>query len=133
MTEAATTSPALPDLSAYTLHRTVAAANLDGAAVPRLSAEFLHRPVGERTASIGRYRYGDAYVLLAWGWTDEEHCSFSSVLGGDGAWSAPQPGCPQFSLLRAGDEVTGVQLHDGTGGVVECRDGVVSRQRPDCR
>lgn len=127
MTMAATTGPALPELSAYRLHRTVAAADLDGAVVPGLSAEFLHRPCGDRVASVGRYWYRGATVLLAWGWTDEAHCSFSSIAAGDDDWSLPQPGCPTFSLLHERDALAGVLLHDGAGGSVECRDGSVSR------
>jgi hypothetical protein len=109
----------LPDLTAYTPHRTITNATFEGVAVPGLRAEFFHRTDGERVASAGRYRMGDRDLLLAWGWTDELTCSFSSVHDPDGFWYPETEGCPVVEILRAAEApdapVTGLAIRTPAG------------------
>ncbi|WP_433717759.1 hypothetical protein ACQP2Y_26635 [Actinoplanes sp. CA-051413] len=109
----------LPDLATYTPHRTVTDATFEGVAVPGLRAEFFHRAEGERVASAGRYSLGGRDLLLAWGWTDEPDCRFSSVHDPDGFWHPETAGCPVVEILRDGAApdapVTGLALRTPAG------------------
>ncbi|WP_305784693.1 hypothetical protein [Symbioplanes lichenis] len=107
----------LPDLDTYSPHRTVLNATFEGVAVPGLRAEFFHRTEGDRVASAGRYSLGGRDLLLAWGWTDEEHCAFSAVRDPAGFWHPETPGCPAVRILRAGpdDTVTGLAVRTPAG------------------
>ena len=108
-----------PDLATYTPHRTVTDAVFDGVPVPGLRAEFFHRAEGERVASAGRYSLGGRELLLAWGWTDEPDCRFSSVRDPDGFWHPETTGCPVVEILRDGAApdapVTGLALRTPAG------------------
>lgn len=114
---------ALPDLTAYRLHRTSADAQLEGAAVPGLHAEIFHRDLGERVASVGLYRYAGRELLMAWGFADEEHCRYSALCDVEGRWQPAVAGCPRVRLVRAGDRadgpVTGLVLRDHRGRWVD--------------
>jgi hypothetical protein len=109
----------LPDLATYTPHRTVTDATFEGVAVPGLRAEFFRRAEGERVASAGRYSLGGRDLLLAWGWTDEPDCRFSSVRDPDGFWHPETAGCPVVEILRDGAApdapVTGLALRTPAG------------------
>lgn len=91
-----------PDLATYSPHRTVADAAFEGVPVPGLHAEYFHRADGDRVASAGRYSMGGRAVLIAWGWADEEHCRWSSVMDPGGSWYPATEGCPVVRVLRAG-------------------------------
>ncbi len=108
-----------PDLDTYTPHRTVTNAAFEGIAVPGLKAEFFRRTQGERTASAGRYSLGGRDLLLAWGWTDEEHCSWSAVWDPAGFWHPATAGCPVVRVEREGPEpdgpVTGLAVRAPSG------------------
>lgn len=109
----------LPDLASYAPHRTITDAPFEGFVVPGLRAEFFHRPAGERVASAGRYSMGGRELLLAWGWTDERHCSFSAVRDPEGFWHPETEGCPVVELLRDGESpdapVTGLAIRTPGG------------------
>jgi hypothetical protein len=116
----------LPDLRTYRLHRVLDQAAFEGTPVPGMRAEFFHRDEAARTASVGRYSYGGKEILLAWGFTDEEHCRYSAVRDADDRWRPPTAGCPRVRILRDGTDVTGIQVGDGSGGWLICRDGTVT-------
>jgi hypothetical protein len=109
----------LPDLATYAPHRTITDAVFEGVAVPGLRAEFFHRAEGERVASAGRYSMGGRDLLLAWGWTDEQHCRFSSVHDPEGFWHPETEGCPVVEILRDGEAldapVTGLAIRTPRG------------------
>jgi hypothetical protein len=109
----------LPDLTTYTPDRTVTDAPFEGVAVPGLRAEFFRRPLGDRVVSAGRYSMGGRTLLLAWGWTDEEACQFSSVRDPEGFWYPETEGCPVVEILRAGEApdapVTGLAVRTPVG------------------
>ncbi|GAA2480441.1 hypothetical protein Ahu01nite_017150 [Winogradskya humida] len=119
----------LPDLASYSPHRTVLNAAFEGVSVPGLRAEFFHRSEGERTASVGRYSLGGQYLLMAWGWTDEEHCSWSSVRDPAGFWHPERAGHPVVRILRAGPgpdaPVTGMAVRAPSGEWVTADRGPV--------
>ncbi|GIF02799.1 hypothetical protein [Actinoplanes siamensis] len=91
----------LPDLSEYVLQRSTENATFEGTAVPGLRADFYHRTDGERVASVGRYSYAGADLLMAWGYTDEEHCRHNAVVDSRGGWHPAGDGCPAVELVRA--------------------------------
>jgi hypothetical protein len=109
----------LPDLDTYAPHRTITNATFEGVAVPGLRAEFFHRAEGDRVASAGRYSMGGRELLLAWGWTDEPHCRFSSVRDPEGFWHPESDGCPVVEILRDGEDpdaaVTGLAIRTPSG------------------
>lgn len=109
----------LPDLATYVPHRTITNAAFEGVCVPGLRAEFFHRTEGDRVASAGRYSIGGRDLLLAWGWTDEAHCRFSSVRDPDGFWHPETEGCPVVEILRDGEDpdaaVTGLAIRTPSG------------------
>ncbi|MEV4512037.1 hypothetical protein AB0K00_24100 [Dactylosporangium sp. NPDC049525] len=118
----------MPDIGLYRLHRRAAVADFEGTTVPGLRAEYLHREDGGRVASVGRYEYADTEILRAWGWTDESHCAYSAVRAADGSWCPPVAGCPAVELTRAGEDVTGLRVADGTGGWLVCEAGRITRR-----
>lgn len=107
----------LPDLTAYSLHRTDPEASFEGVAVPGLSAEFYHRRDGDRIASVGRYRMAGQELLVAWGYVDEEHCRHSAVRNPQGGWHGATAGCPTVRVERDGDTdaVTGLAVRTPGG------------------
>jgi hypothetical protein len=113
---------AFPDLGRFRLHRVADPADFEGVPVPGLSAQYFRRVDGGRLASVGRYRFAGRPVLLAWGYVDEEHCRFSAVRRGDGSWGPATAGCPVVRVLRDGDRVSGLAVHDGEGWL-SYRDG----------
>ncbi|MET0415563.1 MAG: hypothetical protein ABW022_06025 [Actinoplanes sp.] len=104
----------LPDLTDYRPHRTVQDAPFEGCAVPGLRAEFFRRPEGDRTATVGRYWWAGREVLMAWGYTDEEHCRHNAVRGPDG-WHPAADGCPEVELIRDGQAVVGLAVRSADG------------------
>ena len=107
----------LPDLTAYSLHRTDPEASFEGVAVPGLSAEFYRRREGDRIASVGRYWMAGHELLVAWGFVDEEHCCHSAVRNPEGGWHGATAGCPTVRVERDGDTevVTGLAVRTPSG------------------
>jgi hypothetical protein len=103
-------SRVLPDLTAYQPHRTVTDAPFEGRPVPGLRAEFFRRPDGDRIATVGRYWWGGREVLMAWGYTDEEHCRHNAVRDPDGGWHPAADGCPEVELIENGQAVVGLAV-----------------------
>ncbi|MEV6347104.1 hypothetical protein [Actinoplanes sp. NPDC051851] len=110
----------LPDLAAYRFHRSADDAAFEGCEVPGLRAEFYRRPDGDRIASVGRYSYDGAELLMAWGYVDEEHCRQNAVADPAGGWHPVSQGCPDVRLVRAGDDpdapVVGLRVRAAGGG-----------------
>lgn len=76
-----------------------------------------------RTATLGLYEHKGEEVLKAWGYKDEEHCSYHSIKA-HGAWSDVIEGCPDFNVLTTDGKVTGFtlrhnKLHSWNNGVYE--------------
>ncbi|MFI5493913.1 hypothetical protein [Actinoplanes sp. NPDC051859] len=109
----------MPELDFYTPHRTVTDAAFEGVTVPGLRADYFHRADGDRVASAGRYSMGGRDLLLAWGFTDEEHCRWSAVRDPAGFWHPETAGCPVVRVLRAGaapdDPVSGLAVRTPSG------------------
>jgi hypothetical protein len=125
----------MPDLETYTPHRTVTDAAFEDVAVPGLEAHFFHRPDGGRTASAGRYALGGRILLLAWGWTDEEHCSHHAVHDPAGFWHPETEGCPVVQVLRDGPgpdaPVTGLAVKSPSGAwLTASHDRIPARRKP---
>jgi hypothetical protein len=90
----------LPDLSVFRRHRTLDDVDLDGTVVPGLSASFWRRPAGDRTETVGVYRYAGVEVFMAWGYVGEPHCRHTAFKGPAG-WGAIRPCCPDITeVLR---------------------------------
>ena len=64
----------------------------------RLCFETLH---GGRRATLGVYEYAGKEVLKAWGYKDEEHCSYHAIKINT-LWSETIEGCPDFKVLSNG-------------------------------
>ncbi|MEV6597717.1 hypothetical protein AB0M36_12710 [Actinoplanes sp. NPDC051346] len=109
----------MPDLDSYTPHRTVTDAAFEGVTVPGLLAEYFHRTDDHRVSSAGRYSMDGRDLLMAWGFTDEEHCRWSAVRDPAGFWHPETAGCPVVRVLRTGaapdDPVSGLAVRAPTG------------------
>ena len=92
----------LPDLAAYTPHRTVTNAAFDGVAVPGLRVEVFCRTEGGRVATAARYSLGGHDLFLVWGWADEERCRRSAVRDPAGFWYPETAGPPVVRILPGG-------------------------------
>ncbi|MEV6305598.1 hypothetical protein AB0M02_39710 [Actinoplanes sp. NPDC051861] len=110
----------LPDLTTYAPHRSATDCGFEGVAVPGLRADFYRRTDGDRIASVGRYSYDGREVLMAWGFTDEEHCRRHSVHDPAAGWQPVVEGCPDVRFVRDGDApdapVVGLEVRTPTGG-----------------
>ncbi|MGX6607514.1 hypothetical protein ACWKSP_36120 [Micromonosporaceae bacterium Da 78-11] len=106
---------AWPDLRGYHPHRAQTDAPFEGVPVPGLRAEFFRRPEGDRIATVGRYSIGGRDLLMAWGYTDEDHCRHNAVRDGAGGWHPPAEGCPDVRLVRDGQAVVGLAVRAPTG------------------
>lgn len=95
------TTVSLPDLTTYAPHRTMPDAAFEGTAVPGLRADFYRRADGDRIASVGHYRYRGRDVLMAWGYTDEEHCRRHAVHHPEHGWQEVVDGCPRVRPVHA--------------------------------
>lgn len=83
--------------------------------MPGLRADFYRRRDGSRIASVGRYSYGGRDVLMAWGYTDEEHCRRHAVHDPALGWQAVVDGCPDVRFVRVGDAVVGLEVRAPSG------------------
>ena len=99
-----------PDLADFELHKVVYELDFDSVRVPGACAAFYRRAEGARTLSVGIYMMDGLELFRAWGYTDEEHCSFHLVTRSDATVDGPHPGCPQVRVERDGDLVTGVTV-----------------------
>lgn len=102
----------LPDLSAFSPHRVVVDADLDGVIVPGLRADFHRRPGAAGIESVGVYRYAGREIFMAWGYVGEEHCRWTALRGADGGWGEPAPGCPPVRACWDGGRVTALTVGD---------------------
>lgn len=106
----------IPHLADFTYHKTLPDIDFETIPVPGLDADFYRRPVGDRTLSVGVYRFGGAETHRAWGWVGEAHCSWHAYRNpATGGFDGPFQGCPVFRLLREGGRLTGFTL--GSGGL----------------
>jgi hypothetical protein len=102
----------LPDLSAFSPHRVVVDADLDGVVVPGLRAVFHRRPGVAGTESVGVYSYAGEEIFMAWGYVGEEHCRWTALRDAAGRWGAPAPGCPPVGTCWDGGRVTALTVGD---------------------
>lgn len=106
----------IPHLADFTYHKTLPDIDFEAIPVPGLDADFYRRPIGDRTLSVGVYRFGGAETHRAWGWVGEEHCSWHAYRNPvTGGFDGPFQGCPVFRLLREGGRLSGFEL--GSGGL----------------
>lgn len=106
----------IPHLADFTYHKTLPDIDFEAVPVPGLDADFFRRPVGDRTLSVGVYRFGGAETHRAWGWVGEAHCSWHAYRNpATGGFEGPFQGCPVFRLLRDGGRLSGFEL--GSGGL----------------
>jgi hypothetical protein len=106
----------IPHLADFTYHKTLPDIDFEAIPVPGLDADFYRRPVGDRTLSVGVYRFGGAETHRAWGWVGEAHCSWHAYRNpATGGFDGPFQGCPVFRLLRDGGRLAGFEL--GSGGL----------------
>jgi hypothetical protein len=104
----------IPHLADFTFHRTLPDIDFDEIPVTGLDADFYRRPVGDRTLSVGVYRFGGAETHRAWGWVGEPHCSWHAYRDpATGAFDGPFQGCPRMRLLLDGDRARGFELGSG--------------------
>ena len=101
----------VPHLADFQPYRTVENVDLHGVVVPGLRAEYLRR--GRLIATA--YSYAGRELFAAWGYAAEEHCRYFAVVGPDGAWEDPQPGCPRARALRVDGRLLGVGVRSKTG------------------
>jgi hypothetical protein len=101
----------VPHLADFQAYRIVDDVDLHGVAVTGLRAEFLRR--GRTLACV--YSYVGRTLFKAWGYAEEEHCRYHAVLGADGMWEEPQPGCPRMRVLQAGGRFLGIALRGRSG------------------
>jgi hypothetical protein len=120
----------IPHLADFTYHKTLPDIDFDAIPVPGLDADFYRRPIGDRTLSVGVYRFGGAETHRAWGWVGEAHCSWHAYKNpATGGFDGPFQGCPVFRLLRDGGRLAGFEL--GSGGLARqfpLRQGFAPRQ-----
>lgn len=69
-----------------------------------------------RIATLGVYEYRSEQVLKAWGYKDQEHCSYHAIKT-NGIWSEIIEGCPDFKVLQRGFSISHKKLHIWEGGV----------------
>ncbi len=62
-----------------------------------------------RTVTLGLYKYNGTEIFKAWGYKDEEHCSYHAIKI-KGEWSEVIEGCPQFKLVIKDEAVIGFTL-----------------------
>lgn len=105
----------LPDLTEYRHHRAVRDAPFEGRPVPGLHAEYFRRAEGGRTATVGRYSWAGRELLMAWGYTDEEHCRHHAVRAAGGGWHPAADGCPEVRVMRDGQAVVGLAVRASNG------------------
>ena len=100
----------MPDLADFRLHKLIYDVDFDGVAVPGLCGAFYRCTDGARTLSIGIYLLGTAELFRAWGYVDEEHCTFHSVTCVDGDVDGPYTGCPDVRVHTEPGRVTGLLI-----------------------
>lgn len=106
----------IPHLADFTFHKTLPDIDFESIPVPGLDADFYRRPVGDRTLSVGVYRFRGSETHRAWGWVGEEHCSWHAYRNPvTNGFDGPFRGCPEFRLLREGGRLSGFEL--GSGGL----------------
>jgi hypothetical protein len=67
-----------------------------------------------RKATLGLYEHQGEHVLKAWGYGDEEHCSYHAIKV-NGAWSEVIEGCPDFKIINNGFTLTHKKVHVWSG------------------
>ncbi len=73
----------------------------------RLCFETTHEG---RIVTLGVYKYHSIEVLKAWGYKDEEHCSYHAIKT-NGTWSEVIEGCPDFKVVDKGFSLTHKNVH----------------------
>jgi hypothetical protein len=101
----------VPQLADFEPYRIVDSVDLHGVVVPGLRAVYLWN--GKEIATA--YSYGRRDLFAAWGYDDEEHCRYFAVLGADGRWEDPQPGCPRARAIKIHGRLLGVAVRSRTG------------------
>jgi len=87
----------IPDISGYSLHRTVHNIDLEGVVVPGLTGRFYEREEEGRIATAGCYSLAGDEIFIAWGFRDEAHCAWTAYRLKEG-WSKPHRGCPRVRV-----------------------------------
>ena len=105
----------VPDLSQYRPHRVIDDIPIGGVPVPGLRAEFFRRDLGDRVATVGRYRFVGREIFQSWGYAGEPACRFSALRGTNEEWEDARPGCPEVRALSDGDRVLGLALRSARG------------------
>lgn len=86
----------IPDLTNFKLYKQSKTAEIDGVLYPEFNAKF-YRSKGQdgRIKSIGLYFHKNNPVFSAWGYLDDQHCSFHSKYDSlKRAWRTGNTGCP---------------------------------------
>lgn len=80
--------------------------------VVRLCFETTHEG---RVVTLGVYKHHSIEVLKAWGYKDEEHCSYHAIKT-NGIWSDVIEGCPDFKVVDKGFSLTHKKVHVWSDG-----------------
>lgn len=84
-----------------------------------------------RDVTLGVYEWKGEEILKAWGYKDEEHCSYHAIKTG-GTWSGVIEGCPLFKVLLSNTTVTGFSLGDRTMYITDNANGYVQQEQSCC-
>jgi hypothetical protein len=80
----------------------------------RLCFELHHNG---KMVTLGLYTYKNVEILKAWGYKEDEHCSYHATTT-NGTWSNVIVGCPDFKLQHdASSTVTGFTLAKKTSHI----------------
>lgn len=63
-----------------------------------------------KLVTLGVYEYNNKEVLKAWGYKDEEHCSYHAIKT-NSTWSDVIEGCPDFKVLKEGFSLSYIKTH----------------------
>lgn len=78
--------------------------------IPGMKRYCFEMMINDRKVTLGLYEYNGTHVLKAWGYKDEEHCSYHAIKI-NGVWSEVIEGCPDFKVVDKGFSLTHKKLH----------------------
>ncbi|CAM3127236.1 hypothetical protein [Stackebrandtia soli] len=104
----------IPDLQSFTFHKVLYDVEFGGAAIPGLIGAYYRTTLGDRKESVGIYMVNGVELFRAWGFVDDEHCSYHTIALPGGGVVGPFVGCPNIEVRREGEQVRELTVHTGT-------------------
>lgn len=100
-----------PSLKEFTFYKKKDDVEIDGVFFPEFEAVFYRRKDDtDRVESIGIYTMQGKSIFAAWGYLDQEHCSFHAVYDQKkNCWKKGVIGCPR---LERDSETGKINLYD---------------------